>query len=622
MSDNGKHFLEFEEFRLDCESASLWRSGELVNAPPKAIEILILLATNHGEIVSREELLENVWKDTFVEEGNINYTISLLRKTLGEQEFIQTVPRRGYRFIPEVREVLGNGNLQTDAITAEMSLPPSRRWVLIFAVAAVLLLTSFSWWLTNKSGSVPVSERSFKSLAVLPLKNLNKAEPDDTFSAGLNEALISRLGSLDRFSVRPVETVEKFGKSEKDAIIFASSLKADAVFEGTFQNENGRVRVSARVLDVRDGAQIWAGNFDQAEAEIFTLQDKLATQIAQSIGDKLTEKDQKILAKRQTENAEAYRAYVRGRSIFDQKLPDKFEKASAEFQRAITLDPTFSLAYSGLSDSYSRRGNNLSGDLAGEYYSKARAYAQRAVELDPESAEAYVAMGRIRRIRDWDWVGAEQDFRRAIELNPNNADAHLFYGQMLGFLGRFDEALEEIDRAFTINPISIPVTGARYALLESSGNIDKALKLAEENLAIDKENQTTNRAVGTFLFHKGEYARVIEMGESLILKEEQPKFAWYSLLSTAYLRTNQPERAAEMLHELEALSQTDTKALYSLAMNYAERDRTDDAIIALEKCFELREERMVWLKVEPRFADLRSDERFAQIITKMNLGTS
>ena len=622
MSDNGKHFLEFDEFRLDCESASLWRAGELVNAPPKAIEILILLATNHGEIVSREELLENVWKDTFVEEGNINYTISLLRKTLGEQEFIQTVPRRGYRFIPEVREVSGDGNTNEDAITSEMSLPPSRGWVLIFAVAAVLLLTSFSWWLTTGSSSVPVSERSFKSLAVLPLRNLNKAEPDDTFSAGLNEALISRLGSLDRFSVRPIETVEKFGKSEKDAIVFASSLKADAVFEGTFQNENGRVRVSARVLDVRDGAQIWVGSFDQAEAEIFTLQDKLATQIAHSIADRLTEKDQKLLAKRQTENAEAYRAYVRGRSIFDQKLPDKFEKASAEFQRAITLDPTFSLAYSGLSDSYSRRGNNLSGDLAGEYYSKARAYAQRAVELDPESAEAYVAMGRIRRIRDWDWVGAEQDFRRAIELNPNNADAHLFYGQMLGFLGRFDEALEEIDRAFTINPISIPVTGARYALLESSGNIDKALKLAEENLAIDKENQTTNRAVGTFLFHKGEYARVIEMGESLILKEEQPKFAWYSLLSTAYLRTNQPERAAEMLHELEALSQTDTKALYSLAMNYAELDRSDDAIIALEKCFELREERMVWLKVEPRFADLRSDERFAQIITKMNLGTS
>lgn len=618
MSDNGKHFLEFDEFRLDCESASLWRAGELVNAPPKAIEILILLATNHGEIVSREALLENVWKDTFVEEGNINYTISLLRKTLGEQEFIQTVPRRGYRFIPEVREVSGNGNTNEDAIASEMSLPPSRGWVLISAVAAVVLLTSFSWWLTTGSGSVPISERSFKSLAVLPLRNLNKAEPDDTFSAGLNEALISRLGSLDRFSVRPIETVEKFGKSEKDAIVFASSLKADAVFEGTFQNENGRVRVSARVLDVRDGAQIWVGSFDQAEAEIFELQDKLATQIAQSIGDKLTEKDQKILAKRQTENAEAYRAYVRGRSILDQKLPEKFEKAAAEFQRAINLDPTFSLAYSGMADAYSRRGNNLSGDLAGEYYSKARAYAQRAVELDPESAEAYVAIGRIRRIRDWDWAGAEQDFRRAIELNPNNADAHLFYGQMLGFLGRFDEAFEEIDRAFTINPISIPVTGARYALLESSGDIDKALKLAEENLAFDKENQTTNRAVGTFLFNRGEYTRVIEMGESLISKEGQQNFAWYSLLSTAYSRTNQPERSAEMLRRLEELSQTDTKALYSLAVNYSEFGRVDDAIWALNKCLEMREERIVWINVEPRFAGLRRDYRFQEILAKLN----
>lgn len=417
---------------------------------------------------------------------------------------------------------------------------------------------------------------------------------------------------------RPVETVEKFGKSEKDAIAFASELRADAVFEGTFQNENGRVRVSARVLDVRDGAQIWAGNFDQAEAEIFTLQDKLATQIAQSIAFKLTEKDQKILAKRQTENAEAYRAYVRGRSIFDQKLPDKFEKASAEFQRAITLDPTFSLAYSGMADAYSRQGNDLSGDVAGQFFEKARAYARRALELDPESAEAFVASGRIKRIRDWDWAGAEQDFRRAVELNPNNADAHLFYGNMLIFLRRFDEASEEIDRAITINPISVAANGQRFVLLESSGEIDKALALAEERFAIEKENRGAARALGTFLLHKREYARVIEMGESLILKEDQQLFAWYSLMSTAYLRTNQPERAAEMLHRLEDLSQTDTKALYSLAMNYNELDRSDDAIWALERCVDLREERMVWVNVEPRFAGLRRDYRFQKILVKLN----
>ncbi len=621
MQDPQKVIFEFEDFRLDAENSTLWRDGELVQMPPKALETLAQLVAGRGEVVTREKLLDTVWKDTFVEEGNINYTVSLLRKALGNKDAIQTVPRRGYRFTYPVREVVADTNGSTSSVPLfDQPAAKQRRWVLaLLILVGAVALTSFTMWY-SKSPIGPASQRTVNSLAVLPLRNLNSGDSDDTFALSVADLLIARLGSLDKFSVRPIDSVMSFASGDKDPIQFGSKLKVDAVFTGTFTQENGRTRVSARVLDVRDGAQIWAGQFDEAETDIFGLQGRLAEAIALSISLDLTEKEKLLLAKRGTENAEAYRAYVRGRAIFDQRFTDKIAMASLEFQRAMTLDPTYALAYAGMADALSREGNQLTGPDAMNAYSKARSYAQRAIELDPESSEAFVAMGRVRRLADWDWKGSEEDFEKAIALNPNNADAHIFYGQMLGFLGRFDEALIQVERAIAINPISALAISARFAVLESKGDIDEALRLANEHRVFAPESPGAWRPQATFRLHKGDYAGVIEIGENVLQKSNvDQKWAWYSLLARAYSQTDRPDDAQKMLRLLEQSAEGDTKPLYSLAMNYAEMERIDDAIAALEKCYVMHEERMVWLNVEPRFANLRSDPRFRSLVERMNL---
>lgn len=627
MSGKNGQIYEFGKFQLDTENPGLWLDGELVAVPPKAMEVLILLVERHGEIVSREELLDSVWRDTFVEEANINYTVSLLRKALGKKDksvFIQTVPKRGYRFVAKVSEVSKNG--KSEAPAAAPAAPPkkqSRLYLTGLILTGVLFLTSFAaWWnFSYRKGvsGVPVSERNIRSVAVLPLKSLNDDDQSRATAIGLTDSLISRLGSLNRFAVRPLNTVKDYAESGKGPLKFGGELKVDAVLEGTLQSVENRLRVNIRLWDTRDGAQLWQDTFDETETDIFSLQDILAAQTAQSLLKQLTGQEREILGKRFTENAEAWRAYVRGRAILDRRNPEHLENAIDQFQKAVAFDPTFAVAYGGLADAFLRKINAASGRDGDEYIEKTRLYAQKALQLESESDVIYTTLGRIKRTLDWDWAGAEADFRRAIEINPNQADAHLYHAQLLAFLGRADEALAAMNKAVEINPISTNILQARFAILESRGDYAEGLRLAEEYARFDKENLSAKRSLATFLYHHGEFAKVIELGEPLLPKSGWQKYAFLSLLSGAYQRSEQSGKASETLEELEELAQTDTKALYSLAMNYAELGRADEALEALEKCVALREERIIWLNVEPRFANLKTDSRFRGIVRKLNL---
>lgn len=628
---NGK-FYEFGDFRLDAQHPSLWLNDKMVQLPPKALDLLILLVRQKGGIVSRDELLETVWRDTFVEEANINYTVSLLRKTLdcrNKNRFIQTVPKKGYRFIAEVREA-AEAEEETLVQPTAALLPASdetrtkpkaaRPWILLTITAlAVLLLTSFGVWLRYNDQRTPPVTRKFQAVAVLPLKDLDEGEPHKILALGLTDSLISRLGSLKRFTVRPLDAVAEY---KSDPLRFGEKLKTDAVLEGTLQKADNRFRVNLRLLDVRDGAQLWAGSFDEAEGDIFKLQDDLANQAAQSLLADLTLREREILAKRDTNNAEAFRAYARGRIILDQSIVEKvkleqLEKAIDEFQKAIDLDPTFALAYAGLADAFMRAENVSTGETG--FRAKAKFYAQQALALDSESADIYTSLGLIKRLFDWDWAGAEEDFKHAIRLDPNHAYAHLYYAQLLAFTERGDEALAEIKFAYELNPISPSVAQARFGILESRGDFDEALRQAEDFYRFDKTNPSARRALATFLFHKGDYARVIEIAEQTLAQDQRKNYAFLSLLATAYERIGQTEKSADTLRRLEQLAASDTKALYSLAMNYAELKREDDAMRALQKCFEQREERISWIKVEPRFANLKNDARFLGLLQKLNL---
>lgn len=627
MSDKIKQFYEFDGFHLDTETPGLWRDGKLVQIFPKALQILVLLVDKRGEIVSRDELLETVWKDTFVEEANITYTVSLLRKTLDEDDkkhFIQTIPKRGYRFTADVREVVENGTAVVPAETI-LTKPPKEqiRWHFIgIILLGVLLLTSFAvWWnFGDRRGlsSVPVTQRHIRTVAILPLKTLTENEQSKALSLGLTDSLISRLGSLNRFAVRPLSSVKGYAETDQDPIKFGEMLKVDAVLEGTLQTVENSLRVNLRLWDVRDGAQLWQDSFDSSDADFFNLQDAISLKVTQSLVFELFEKDRELLTKRYTDNPEAFRAYIRGRAIMDGKNPDSAEKAIDEYQKAVALDPAFALAYVGFADAFSRLGFSSSGAQADEFYAKSKAAANKALALDPELAEAYAALAMVERIYDWNWTNAERNFKRAIELNPNYSKAHLWYALLLANLGRGDEALAEIKRASEIDPLSFDVKAGYMPVLEVRGEYTEALALAKETVRFNKANRLGRRALATFSFHLGDYAQVIELSEEELPQKNSQKFVWLSFLAASYHRTGQAEKSAENLKQLEELSQTDTKALYSLAENYAELGRFDEALEVLEKCFAAREERLMWLKVEPRFANLRSDARFQEILRRMN----
>lgn len=636
MSNKNGHRYEFGDFRLDSEPPSLWRDESLVPLPPKALELLLLLVRQREIIVSREELLATVWRDTFVEEGNINYTVSLLRKTLDKDDkgrFIQTVPKRGYRFVADVREVSANGhaenavrNVEEVAIPTEQ-LKPKIRWHLIgLVLLGVLFVTGFVTWRSLDNGKNPltnaVTNRNIRTVAVLPLKTPTEDESGKSLSLGLTDSLISRLGSLNRFSVRPLSSVRGYAEVDQDPLKFGETLKVDLILEGTLQQTDNRFRANVRLWDLRDGAQLWQESFDATEADFFHLQDAVATGVTSWLLSELPEKDRKLLTRRYTNNPEAFRAYVRGRVILDAKNPDNFEKAVDEFQKAVALDPTFALAYAGLADASTRQGFNTSGASQQEFYIRSKALAQKALELDGETPEAYAALGTVKRIYDWDWAGAEADFRRAIESNPNYARAHLGYALLLSCLGRSDEALVEIKRALEIDPLSQDNKSGYLTVLEGRGEYAKALAQAEENVKFNKEYRRGLRGVATFLFHLGEYPRVIEISEQELAAKNSQQFVWLSLLITAHHRSGQTEKRDQRLKQLEELARTDTKALYALAENYAELGRTIDALAALEKCIEVREERMMWLKVEPRLASLKGNARFAGLLQKMNLANN
>lgn len=487
MSAKSRYSYEFESFRLDADNPSLWRGDELVTISPKALEVLILLVQKEGEIVSREVLLETVWKDTFVEEANINYTISLLRKTLGTKDCVQTIPRHGYRFQAEVKRIIQNGSEPPVESAPIIEQPRIRRRPIYFTAVliGVVVLGSLGFWWRG---------------------------------------------------IKPVGSAPNAAKANSSA-------------------------------------------------------------------------------------AESVLAYKRGKLILDDRdVENRAQKALDEFQQAVTLDPTSALAYTGLAEGFASKAASMPNDKSLEFYAKGKVAIEKAFSLDESLFEAFLARGWLRRNGDWDWSGAEQDFLRAIELRPDSALAHFRYSQLLSNIGRHSEALGEIKRADEIDPLSEMIISGHFPLLESAGEYDRALKMAEEYLQSNSENQFARRAVGTFQYHTGDFAKVVENGEIALTKSGKNKpFAWLSLLGAAYLRTGEKEKAAAMLRDLEIQSHTDKKALYSLAMNYAELGRTEEAITALENCFAAREQRMMWVSVEPRFANLKSQPRFRQLLGRMRL---
>jgi len=476
----------FGPFELDPVQRLLLRRGKPVPLAPKAVETLLFLVEHSGRLVDKEELMKRVWPDTFVEEGNLTTNIHLLRKVLGKgskgQEYIETIPRRGYRFTAEVKENLTESEdlpiqaaAKPEGVIQEKREPPPtveaqagagvrpeiagasapgmdeaqrigpkaglRARPLTQAVAAGITLVGLVMVWTHfrpRRGLGPSEVKAgVRSIAVLPLKPLNSDPNDEYLGLGMADALINSLGGLHQVVVRPVGAVRKYANTEQDPLIAGRELKVDTVLEGSIQRLHDRTRVTVRALRVDDGVQLWGGEFDAKFSDVFAVEDSISKRVAGALALELNDDEQRRLSRRYTGNSEAYELYLRGRYFWNKGSGEGFKKGVGYFEQAIQMDPKFALAYSGLADSYILMGSYSHGQIPPrEAMSKARAAAERALAIDDTLAEAHASLAFVKLNYDWDWPGVEREFRRALELGPNDARTHHWYSNYLMAMSR------------------------------------------------------------------------------------------------------------------------------------------------------------------------------------------
>jgi TolB-like protein/Flp pilus assembly protein TadD len=580
MTNPARHLYEFGPFRLDPAERILLRAGQPVPLTLKAFDLLLALVENSGHIVEKEALLKAVWPDSFVEEGVLSVNVFKLRKALGENEglkFIETVPKRGYRFVAEVKTVYA---------TPPPPIAPA-----------------------------PRTDQTITSIAVLPFKSLGADSSDDYLGLGLADALITRLSNIPRLVVRPTSAVRKYAGLAQDAQAVASDLMVESVLEGSLRRSGERLRVTVQLISAHAGAPLWAEKFDEQFTDIFAVEDSISAQVAHALLRQLSGEEERRLAKRQTANAEAYLLYLKGRYFWNKRTEAGLRKGIEFFQQALETDPQYALAWAGIADSY-LLGANIRPPR--EEMPKAKAAALRALELDDTLAEAHASLGRIKMFFDWDWTGAESEFKRALELNPNYATARQWFANYLIAVGRAQEAVAEINLAQELDPLSLVINTARGWVCYFAREYDQALEQYQRVLEMDPSFVQAQREIGMVYERKGMVAEALAATQQAISLGGENAIV-LTLLGRFYAVAGQRDEAEQVIARLNALASTRYTPPMLFAPIYAALGEREQALDWLERAYEDRSSPLVWLKVDPWFDDLRDDPRFADLLLRVGL---
>jgi serine/threonine-protein kinase len=651
MSNARKELYEFDKFRLEVSERILWRAGERVPLSEKAFDTLVALVRRGNHLVGKDELLAEVWAGAFVEENNLDKNISILRRVLGERDgkgkFIETVRGHGYRFVapvqipsfdiqtdsppepkaenPESTEnselvdkneaEIQPSNFKTEKIQrpgTEVQKPKTKNQKSkIYAFAAFLLLLSagaavYFWRAPANLVSAPL-----KTIAVLPFKSLGAEKRNEALELGMADSLIAKLGS-EEIIVRPLGSVSRYAALEQDSLAAGRELGVETVLDGTIQIADNRIRISAQLFRISDGKQLWSGHFDEKFTDIFAVQDAISERVATALKIRLNGNGKKHY----TESVAAYEFYMKGRFHLLKGIRSETETGIGYFQQAIDADPNYALAYAGLADAY--RGRAVGGEMpSAEVFSKAKAAANKAIEIDPGLAEAYTNLGHILFWYDWDWAGAENQHKRALELDPNSADTLQFYAHLLSNTGRHAEALAKIKRAREIDPLNLRINALEGLFLLHAGQTDEAILRLQKTLELDSNYRLANMFAARAYTEKGMYAEAIaatdKVKEFADNSSEPIAFGSYALA-----RSGKVKEAKTALDELLKLSETRYIPPYNLALIYNALGESGKALDYLEKGFTDKDVRMVFLKVEPKWNNLRGEPRFVELMRRMN----
>lgn len=656
MQAQAKRIYEFGPFRLHGSEGVLLRDDRAVPLTPKVFDTLLLLVENSGHLVLKEEIMTRLWPDSFVDEVNVNRNISTLRRALADSPrdpvYIETIPKRGYRFVANVVELTLNEadlivekHISAEIITeeeeeiidsanTELAVSPARddsrlserRWMAIIfrfrgvAVPASILLlvmagaAGYLWTSDRPDHAAPAPQ--VKSIAVLPFRNLDGSSDDDLLGVGMADALITRLSALRHWSVRPTSTVLRFDREHQDSLAAGRTLGVDAVLEGSIQRGEGRIRVTARLMRVSDQWPLWATTLDENSASILAVEDKVSTVVAQALLPALSGSQQARLNKRYTDNTEAYQSYVQGRYYQSRRTMEALRRAIGYFEDSISKDPAYALAYSALGDCYI--GLAVLGAPEREIIPKARSAAMKALEIDDELAEAHTALGVVRHRFEWDWAGAEREFERALQLDPGYAYAHHMYGWYLISLGSLDKALAEFARAQQIDPLSLSVSTAVGMPYFYMRQYDKAIEQYRRVIEMDPNFAVGHRWLGFAYMQQGKYDEAIfelKMYSKLVGASELQS-PW---LAYCYALSGREKEARRIMLELKRLSGDQYASASLLAVVYLGLGEIDQSYYWLDKAADERSQDLIFLKVDPRFDRIRSDSRYADLMRRIGM---
>ncbi len=645
MSGPDKHFYEFGAYRIDARDHLLLRDGEAVPLPPKTFDLLLALVESGGRVLSKDELMKQVWPDSFVEEANLSHHVFTLRKALGEDSegrYIETIPRRGYRFVAGVTEMQDDSD---ELVVAEHSRSriviehteapiltldyrgPERtsrvlgltagnrpRTVLLALVCAVVLVLAvvIYFWRAGKTGE---QTAAVKSIAVLPFKPLVADSHDEYLELGMADTLITRLSSLKQLVVRPTSAVRKYTDVQQDALVAGRQLQVESVLDGGIQRLGDRLRVTVRLINVKDGATLWADTFDERFTDIFAVQDAISRRLAGVLALKLSGDDKKLLEKHYTANTEAYQLYLKGRYFWNKRTGDGLREAIKYFGQAIEMDSNYGLAYAGIADCYVLLGND--GELPGdEGYSRAKAAAIRALEIDDRLAEAHTSLAFALAGYHQNSPDAEPEFKRSLELNPNYATGHHWYGLYLYNVGRPELALAEMKRAKELDPLSLVINAELGWAFVWVGQYEQAIEQLQKTLEMDGNFIRTHQVLGLVYLRRGQYEQAIaEYERARQLNGDTNTLVHLGYAYAVAGRRSEAQKTLGQLIELEKLG----RVLPSeIAMVYIGLGNMDRAFAWLEKSYATHEN-LSFIKVNSEFERLRSDPRYADLLQRAGL---
>jgi TolB-like protein/Tfp pilus assembly protein PilF len=557
---------EFGPFRLDAQERRLLRHEEVVPLTPKVFDTLLVLVQNSGHILSKDEVLRLVWRDTLVEEGSVSRNVSTLRKALGEDsracQYIETIPWRGYRFVADVKEV-----------------------------------------------RVPSVSPVIVSLAVLPFVNVNGDSTAEYLSDGITDSLINNLARLTKLRVTSRNSAFRYRGLDIDAQSVGRELDVNALLIGRVAISDDLLSISVELIDAREDSHIWGAQYIRKPEDLFAVQETIARAITATLQLELTGQESQQLSGSRTQDPEAYVSFLKGRYHFNKLTFEGVTKGIEYFSQAIERDPAYALAYAGLGDCHN--------------YLAARDQAKKAVlkalELDENLGEAHASLGFFRFLYDWDFAGAEREFERALTLSPNYAEAHHWYAIYLANIGRHQEADQEARLAVALDPLSLLMNMTPALNFYLAHQYGRAREQLQKVLDMEPNFAAARSVLGSVLLQQGmykeamaEYQKVLEMTKGVATVEPSVK----AIIAHGYARWGKRRDALSLLEQVTAAG---TVSPYSIAGIHAALGETDSAFEWLEKAYSLHDLQLVSLIVDPTLEGVRSDPRFGELVRRVGL---